>query len=1461
LNYQIKTFSGVLWIIPSGAPDPSSAASVKLVIPYFAGTGLKPNTPAQDIDGTISLKWLPASSPTGAEITVPAEILFDADRDKLFSAWQQFLVNLDVQVSKHYMLPQAPALIRALLLQHMPLPQPEVKCYQLGFGYKDARYINLQAGMRLKLAFSNFYNEDSSGPGEKLKRFAGTGVSYAYVQAANNGDYLTFNSFMDLQQVNVAPQTSAPKIHVLASVLDLAAQTQNKYYRLYYPQEFTAVDKPEISIAHNVCLVGASNYNELPELPVDTATNYSIGIFNGRCSVTPEILIKLNGKPVYVAVGATLSSLLERESVSGIVAGQLTMLRYLDGQKSRITFDEPKTVATAMYLLPGDDISWVASGNFALIERVRAIYRITKPSPIALNLANLTVESFGTGEQVVLPMANDMGVALYESHQAPYTSAEIGQALYPVYNHAPFTPPYSGEELAYSLYFAGFDVVDVSKGVIAGVDTPQITIADGYLLVQFLLKSGIGYTIVDIGKGVHYTLNNADRANARYLVKALIIASHNQKDVFASLAIANAVYTVIDYQIPAAVELAAELMIGSDIAQLPGRYPSTDVAKMLYVSYQDKTALTKLQLADALALACKGQAQAYGVKEVAAGIAAVYDDIIPVDMARALRACAAGYDMNNVALGTYHVAYGPKDNKQQISVDTLVDALFDTYQDQPGGLNIAIAKAVVYAVANLDINVLADALKTKFNYEVTNPDHYLALSQALAAAYNFTAESQDELNRLAAALTHALQLNKASQDQGKYLSKSLILINGLAVEMLKNGQAIRQALGYIGDDQADVTMVIADWQYAYNLNRDLQADVNKLAGTVTYMFGYIFNKRSDLILLAKGIKDALEYSADSFDQALLTANAIQGAMKNISMDDLTWAICEVFNCKTTPQVEAKVCLLAKVIAKVYNLQRDNRENVADLARKMATVFGFIPASGLFSFPVIKDYDQPSISNIAAALVYAFDFNGDDSNHVSMTAFGVVSAFPALPSVMTATALAHAFNYQRGYGNQNAVSFMARAIKVAYNWGGEFEDVKTMVSTIFNVFDTNPESKTYRLGDIKVVVNAVKYGFGFTNGDLPGAAYIITGLVKVYANIDYSMPLDAVINVFSIAINTTGDNISYGDRAAFDFMLKGIVWVSDSPNADETLINAAKFGARYFNLGENSLAGAKLVVHFCGEMCESYTKDFQKCLRGARLFGLSYPGIQKAESWLYNNVGFAASALNYEYAGMGFEFLLEALKVALPRVLPAYVGKTLVSMFNLNINQIATAIINSYGIDSYSRFEIELLSVLLDHFGWKANAYDEKIAWFKTKFGSNWLDHYGEKVKWASENDVAQMGSHLVIANTPPVDTSRAINDALRPHTSGFPMDFIDSMYFAIYSNYHLVLPAEPVNGIYILTRMSKIAGVPELLLVPAFKRNYRGLWKDEYAEIVKIAYREELAEPTQECTQEDLDKLADTLFL
>lgn len=207
-------------------------------------------------------------------------------------------------------------LLKRRIAERLPLNYSDLLYYYYGWDV-DAGYIDLQAGMRLRIDLQNYQFVQASDPTAQ-RGFVGSGSfyvpvnSYTYPQNGGNVQLLGFGPFLSRLQVNGALDIANQGA---GSVFDLLKDGYRKaYYRLFFPKQPSVGASSERAVT----LIGADTLQEM-QAATEAFDNHGGGsastgtsfFFRGRAVVLPEIQIYAGDQPIYVPVGTTLRQLLE----------------------------------------------------------------------------------------------------------------------------------------------------------------------------------------------------------------------------------------------------------------------------------------------------------------------------------------------------------------------------------------------------------------------------------------------------------------------------------------------------------------------------------------------------------------------------------------------------------------------------------------------------------------------------------------------------------------------------------------------------------------------------------------------------------------------------------------------------------------------------------------------------------------------------------------------------------------------------------------------------------------------------------------------------------------------------------------------------------------------------------------------------------------------------------------------
>ncbi len=348
-NYQLQ---------PAYADPSGGVSSVPFLLPPTQVSSA--STYGQAIEVDISMVYGPAALPSGAscqlgsgtdftlswgadpiyagglvaQVFIPAYAwsAAAADRQKLQASFAGLLQALEGLESKQCLITGGASAIAQRAAEAIPAPISEVLYYRYGFNSANA-YVDIQAGMRLRVESAVF---EYAAPNSTLNGFVGSSVAHYDVVGYINPSgiaRLAFDAFLG----SIRPPNVLSPTNVAGGIIDFQGnQLARRYYRLFYPPNFSSSSQGNTSTANNVMLIGA---NTLADLTAATtaylqnqscapgATSVLCNLFRGRAIAIPEILVYLadqtvnfppgtqptvGAQPVYVPVGTTVRNLIER---------------------------------------------------------------------------------------------------------------------------------------------------------------------------------------------------------------------------------------------------------------------------------------------------------------------------------------------------------------------------------------------------------------------------------------------------------------------------------------------------------------------------------------------------------------------------------------------------------------------------------------------------------------------------------------------------------------------------------------------------------------------------------------------------------------------------------------------------------------------------------------------------------------------------------------------------------------------------------------------------------------------------------------------------------------------------------------------------------------------------------------------------------------------------------------------
>jgi hypothetical protein len=256
-------------------------------------------------------------------------------REELAADYKTFMQELENVAGG--LMPGAVPYIRQAISRGLPLTFSETLYY--AYGYNPAnRYVDLQAGMRVRIDYEMYQFVGPGGKEPLLNGFVGNSTTYYQMDEYLNG--LTQSS--QVQELGVNSFLSPLPLDVQASnggaggMIDFYVNGfRQPYFRIFYPSSFSNTDQPGwVGTSKNIAFVAADSYTDM-----EAATQQFIngqpfpdqvksGYFRGRAAIVPEISVSLNGVYVFVPIGTTLRQLLTRQTIvplRAVVSGQSTL--------------------------------------------------------------------------------------------------------------------------------------------------------------------------------------------------------------------------------------------------------------------------------------------------------------------------------------------------------------------------------------------------------------------------------------------------------------------------------------------------------------------------------------------------------------------------------------------------------------------------------------------------------------------------------------------------------------------------------------------------------------------------------------------------------------------------------------------------------------------------------------------------------------------------------------------------------------------------------------------------------------------------------------------------------------------------------------------------------------------------------------------------------------------------------
>lgn len=1174
-NYTIHAYSSGLWLIPSGAPTPDASDHISVHVKHVDGPALKKGNSEQNISSqsvalpksegsfqSISLTWTIAGVKPFASVHIPKETWFATEYGAAtrWEAWKTFLSDLDTQepitgVGKQYAAVGGARMIAAAVLEQLPLPVDELSTYHLGIS-NDPKYhfIDLKVGMRLKVSYSNWQNDEVQGA--YYNSYSGNGTSYFSLTSSTLDNGLRIDPFLATQNVlTTPPQGFSNTLQPIATMLDLASQTPKPHHRLYFPaaKKYVALDETAFSTDDRVSLLSTYCFKTLHDnVPSteggaqETCTHYAPNavpsVFFGDVDITPEILVVVNGEERYVAVGTTLRNLFEEDFYPTEVPAHLTFNRYCAEELSTVTI--PAEHAVACLDLPvqrGDQIAWLASGEFTLEERVQAIFNSQHPAN-ATALAEAVVKSFGG---VNVPTAGPLCKALLELKNSSLgflAPAQIGPAIFGAY------PSITGPELVNAFLFAGFDPTDVGIATVTGWQ-PTISIEQGAQLFEFLNESQAGYDIFQLTTAAFDGLYKVD-VNAPWMVTGMINASVSPAYTIAQ--ISEGVLHAVASTGQTTEDLAADLMIGST-QSTASQYTAANIAPAMMTAYPaNNSAITFNELVDGLADALVAHpnttADAFAAIDVAQAAFAQFPSTTPEQMMEALKACTVNYSMRKVARATYKIDGYTSITGGQLDGHELAHLLVEVYGSAATLNNVA--QALVYADKELqdEPGEVAELLEYAFDLTETGieesttaigvvqalqvsgfdygdaatglvqafPDTTAgSMAYALMAGYT-SAYNKHYKSTAITALEVSTQVYKnifkkptnPSQQQVTTMTEALAGAFGTGISLQDLASAIAKGFGF---DTSDYASNPTNLNYLTNALALSAAPITSspalVAGAVANAFGMV-PPGNNLLPAAQTITSALGGVINVGGQWLYDLNDIVGAvystfntLPTVSLMQMSWnslsgrtsftetkltvAVYKaMYASETSGQMNANLQTMTAAVATVFDAKTLTEEQLNTAAVALATAFSLgTPA------PTEPEYGY----DLAYALYHEFTHTGSDVIEAKMVAGALKAAFPGMHNSTVSDIIAEVFGIHTGSLTDASLEELATAI-VQIDPSISDSDLATKLHDQFYLTDTQADvtlmavtlngicSAQYipdRTTSMESVANAILHAFGPT----------------------------------------------------------------------------------------------------------------------------------------------------------------------------------------------------------------------------------------------------------------------------------------------------------------------------------------------------------------------------------------------
>lgn len=1235
-NYSIypSTSASKYWLVPPSAPKPGSTNDITFTLTNIGGPDLAKGNANQNITGSgITLSWDVDVTPAIATVTIPNAIWMcpSDSRSTLHTAWTTFLGELDKLepqggIGNQYTINGGGRIIAAAVLQHLPLPIDELKYYGLGFSYYDTantkstynheHYIDLQLGMRLKLSYSTWYGDEIEG--EIQGGFSGNGVGYIDLQSSTESNGIVLDAFMDFQDVKVTPAIDAStSLQLSANVLDLAAQEEKPHFRLYYPAgtsknpvgQYDSLSTLNNSTANNISLLSSYCFGTLPVsapdaiggIPESCSTylpNALPTIFFGRVNVVPEIEISVNGECEFVEAGTTLRNLIERELQTSTIPKTLRLYRYYEYSPAELEFSDAPIQALDIPVQSGDSVSWGYSDAFSLDERAQALYNIATPPLTATQLTGNILESFSTDKQDT-PNANTMAEALRAvlatNGSAVYDVEEIALAIYTNYQPPVRKKAITPNELAFALYFAGYDATDVAKGLVAGV-SPSIAPPNGEALVEAMLNSGVGYTVNEISIGAFSALFNNDFSKASNLVKDLFLGSEAAGKQYSMDEVAEGLYHAHHETATDASDIAGALITGSMEAGLgTGDAGADEYAHALIYAYDTENhALNFAEVVDGLANALVGQPYQLTIEEVAIGAFSQFDYETPDEVASALAHTNAGYSIEDVAKGVYAITtyVDTSSGTGQLTPLQLANTLRDAYGTAANEYNVALS--LYEAIVPLQSDPLTLTKALYYSFDLTSPTDTLEKE----ANINLTSEAIQAVGYSFKQVTTGLMGAFVSYITPNLLADALYTtftptINlgykGVAVTRLQVAEAIFNQFfkgtvdatslanlhttaiaikGAFSSTTWAPQLMADDLVQAFSLSTTsiLQGDVNNITQVVSNYYSATPNTVAEAVCHAFEFKETgsetltqVEYIATAMEKAtqnydpLDVAAALYAAFHGISEYDFCEALYHAYKgtgkfhaTKAATAIVSNFTLIKKGMGNATLLS--NMEGVASAITEVFTLTAFnqtdvselanaIAVAFQLTTPTNNtkpySYRQQNVNDVAITLFDVYSETGRSQVGANTIGYALQQAFTSITDAQVAEAIAVAFGMTTSTMSASSLEELAVAI----------------VSNDKGISDT----------DLAILLHD-QYAMAFTQNDVSDVATTLTNICTTQYGLGRTTSpdsvADALVAAFSFKLlNSAGQQLFQDEIDTTLIALKAAF-----PNSKPDEVMSAAYGA-------------------------------------------------------------------------------------------------------------------------------------------------------------------------------------------------------------------------------------------------------------------------------------------------------------